>query len=182
MNFKKLATVAVLMSGVVLAAPSFAFVKDAKMNMMMGTMGGKEVIELAAAPGMKLLARNVAANHAVFVYAGKDAKAVFSFYEKALLGEGWKAAGMMGKDAMAGDTMAKDAMGDKKDGATMTPEQMAKDKEKDKMAADAMGKDTMAGDAMMKKGLEEKFSFKGHNISLKVISKTDRVEADLNLN
>ncbi len=107
---KMLVAAAVVVSSLALAAPSFAFVKDAGMNGMMGTMGGKDVIELAAVPGMSLKAKNVSADHATFIYAAKDADkdghAVFAFYEKALLKEGWKAAGMMG--AMADGTMKKD--------------------------------------------------------------------------
>jgi hypothetical protein len=115
---KTLVAAAVVVSSLALAAPSFAFVKDAGMNGMMGTMGGKDVIELAAVPGMSLKAKNVSASHATFIYAAKDADkdghAVFAFYEKALLKEGWKAAGMMG--AMTDNsTMKKD------EGAMMKP-------------------------------------------------------------
>jgi hypothetical protein len=150
---KLLVTAAILASSLALAAPVFTFVKDAKMNGTMATMGGKEVIELAAVPGLTLKGKNISANQATFIYVSteksfdKDSHTVFDFYEKALVKEGWKSAGMMG--AM---------MGEKKPG------------------------ETMAAGAMMKPvKLQEKFSFKTYSILLTANGSKDRVEVDLEL-
>jgi hypothetical protein len=154
----------VAVSGIALAVPEFLFVKDAKSNGMMMMMGNKEVIELAAYPALRLIARNVTKKQAEFIYAGTDLKGAFGFYEKALVKEGWKAAGMMG-DAMNkdGSTMNKDD-GMNKDGSTMNKDDSTMNKE---------------GSAMMAKPLTEKFTFKTYSITLTAKATKDRVEVDL---
>jgi hypothetical protein len=150
---KLIVTAAILASSLALAAPVFTFVKDAKMNGTMATMGGKEVIELAAVPGLTLQGKNIGTKQATFIYASseksfeKDSKTAFEFYEKALVKEGWKSAGMMG--AM---------MGEKKPGETMA-----------------------AGTMMKPVKLEEKFSFKTYTILLTANGSKNRVEVDLEL-
>lgn len=148
-------------AGIALAGPEFFFVKDVKSNGMMMTMGKKDVIELAAYPALKLVARNVSAAQATFIYTigeSKDAlHGAFDFYGKALEKEGWKGAG----DAMMkeGDTMAKPG-----DTMTKPAETMTK-------PADTMG-------AMMKP-LSEKYTLKEHVISLSAKQTRTTVEVDL---
>ena len=153
----------VAVAGIALAAPEFLFVKDAKSNGMMMMMGNKEVIELAAYPALKLIARNVTKKQAEFIYAGTDLKGAFGFYEKALVKEGWKAAGMMGDAMKDGSTMNKDD-GMNKDGSTMNKDDSTMNKE---------------GSAMMAKPLTEKFTFKTYSITLTAKAGKDRVEVDL---
>jgi hypothetical protein len=153
-------------AGVALAAPEFLFVKDAKSNGMMMTMGKKEVIELAAYPALKLQARNVTKDHATFVFVtDKDAlHGAFDYYGKALEKEGWKG---------AGEAMMKDGDAMKKEGDAMAK------------PGDAMAKpgDTMAktGDTMgaMMKPLTEKYSFKTYTITLSAKETKTNVEVDL---
>ena len=155
---KFLIAAALITSSLALAAPVFSFVKDGAMNGTMSTMAGKDVIELAAAPSLKLLARNIGSTQATFIYstssAEKDSKTAFEFYEKAFVKSGWKSAGMMG--AAMGGAMDKPA-----EGAMTKP----------------------ADGAMMGKAvkLEEKFTFKSSSISLKVSGVKDRVQVDLEL-
>ena len=171
---KFLIAAALITSSLALAAPVFTFVKDGAMNGAMTTMAGKDVIELAAAPSLKLLARNIGAKQATFIYSTasleKDSKTAFEFYEKAFVKSGWKSAGMMGA-AMGGamDKPAEGAMTKPADG-TMT-----------KPADGTMTKP--ADGAMMGKAvkLEEKFTFKSSSISLKVSGVKDRVQVDLEL-
>jgi hypothetical protein len=168
MNMKHLIVAAIAVSSLALAAPSFSFSKDVKMNGMMGTMGGKDVIELAAVPGLALKAKNISAKQATFIYTttektyDKDSHTVFDFYAKALVSEGWKSAGMMGS-AMADGGMAKPA-----DGTT-------------KPADGTMAKP--ADGAMMKKSvtLQEKFTLKTNTILVTTTGVKDRVEIDLEL-
>ena len=163
---KFLIAAALITSSLALAAPVFTFVKDGAMNGTMSTMAGKDVIELAAAPSLKLLARNIGAKQATFIYstasAEKDSKTAFEFYEKAFVKSGWKSAGMMGA-AMGGamDKPAEGAMTKPADGTMTKP----------------------ADGAMMGKAvkLEEKFTFKSSSISLKVSGIKDRVQVDLEL-
>lgn len=163
---KFLIAAALITSSLALAAPVFTFVKDGAMTGKMSTMAGKDVIELAAAPGLKLLARNVGGTQASFIYSTvsseKDSKTAFEFYEKAFVKMGWKSAGMMG--ATMGGAMDKPADG------TMT-----------KPADGTMTKP--ADGAMMGKAvkLEEKFTLKSSSISLKVSGVKDRVQVDLEL-
>ncbi len=159
---KFLIAAALITSSLALAAPVFTFVKDGAMNGSMSTMAGKDVIELAAAPSLKLLARNIGSTQATFIYSSssveKDSKTAFEFYEKAFVKSGWKSAGMMGAamDKPADGTMTKPAEG------TMT-----------KPAEGAM-----MGKAVK---LEEKFTFKSSSVSLKVSGVKDRVQVDLEL-
>ena len=168
---KFLIAAALITSSLALAAPVFTFVKDGAMNGAMTTMAGKDVIELAAAPSLKLLARNIGAKQATFIYSTasleKDSKTAFEFYEKAFVKSGWKSAGMMG--AAMGGAMATGTMDKPADG-TMT-----------KPADGTMTKP--ADGAMMGKAvkLEEKFTFKSSSISLKVSGVKDRVQVDLEL-
>ena len=163
---KFLIAAALITSSLALAAPVFSFVKDGAMNGTMSTMAGKDVIELAAAPSLKLLARNIGSTQATFIYstssAEKDSKTAFEFYEKAFVKSGWKSAGMMGA-AMGGamDKPAEGAMTKPADGTMTKP----------------------ADGAMMGKAvkLEEKFMFKSSSISLKVSGVKDRVQVDLEL-
>jgi hypothetical protein len=169
MNTKHVLVAAIAVSSLALAAPSFSFSKDVKMNGMMGTMGGKDVIELAAVPGLTLKGKNISAKQATFIYTStektydKDSHTVFDFYAKALVSEGWKSAGMMG-GAMADGGMAKPA-----DGAMAKP------------ADGAMAKP--ADGAMMKKSvtLQEKFTLKTNTILITTTGVKDRVEIDLEL-
>lgn len=132
------------LSSVALAAPSFMFSKDAKMNLM--AMGN--TIDITAYPALKLVSHKETGSSAILVFAGRDAAGVYAFYDKALKSEGWKDSpdGMMMKeDTMKKDDamMGKDTM--KKDDAMMGKDTMKKD---DAM----MGKDTMK-DGMMKDGM-----------------------------
>lgn len=169
---KTLITLALAALTSAFAAPTFVFVKDAAMNGKMMAAGGKEVIELAAAPSMVLRARNIAPTHAIFFYTSKsqlaDAQALYEFYEGALLQAGWKSHdAMMGDGMMAkdGDAMKKDgAMMDKKDGAMM-----------EKKDGAMMGKDMMA-----KGNFEVAFSMNKYTLVLRVQSRgTDQIEVDL---
>lgn len=158
---KTLITLAISALTLAFAAPSLIFVKDAAMTGKMMKMGDKEVVELAAAPGFSLLARNVAPKHAIFLYSSteqaKDAQALFEFYEGALLEAGWQAGeAMMGKDGAM--------MEGKQDGAMMG-----------KKAEGMMG-----GEAMMAKGLEAHLTLGGHTITLLVRPYgSDRVQVDI---
>jgi hypothetical protein len=165
---------AIAISSIALATPTFKFGKTDKANMMMGK---NDVIEIAAYPKFKLLARNITAKSATLIYQGKDAHAPFEFYEAALIKDGWKSSDAMGKgDAMAGDAMAKgDAMAGK-DG-----------KGADAMAGkpgDAMaGKgDAMAGkgDAMAGKGDDAMMMAAKHSVT-KFTNKTFTLELDSKL-
>ena len=155
---KFLIAAALITSSLALAAPVFTFVKDGAMTGKMSTMAGKDVIELAAAPGLKLLARNVGGTQASFIYSTvsseKDSKTAFEFYEKAFVKMGWKSAGMMG--ATMGSAMDKPA-----EGAMTKPAEGA-----------------MMGKAVK---LEEKFTLKSSSIALKVSGVKDRVQVDLEL-
>jgi hypothetical protein len=166
-NRLKLALMSTLvaMAGIALAVPEFVFVKDAKSNGMMMMMGNKEVIELAAYPALRLIARNVTKKQAEFIYAGTDLKGAFGFYEKALVKEGWKAAGMMG------DAMNKDGSTMNKDGSTMNKDDSTMNKDDSTMNKE--------GSAMMAKPLTEKFTFKTYSITLTAKAGKDRVEVDL---
>ena len=155
---KFLIAAALITSSLALAAPVFTFVKDSAMTGKMSTMAGKDVIELAAAPGLKLLARNVGGVQATLIYSSssveKDSKTAFEFYEKAFVKMGWKSAGMMG--AAMGGAMDKPA-----EGAMTKPAEGA-----------------MMGKAVK---LEEKYTFKSSSIALKVSGVKDRVQVDLEL-
>ena len=163
---KFLIAAALITSSLALAAPVFTFVKVSAMNGTMSTMAGKDVIELAAAPSLKLLARNVGGTQATLIYSSssveKDLKTAFEFYEKAFVKMGWKSAGMMGA-AMAStmDKPAEGAMTKPADGTMTKP----------------------ADGAMMGKAvkLEEKFTFKSSSVALKVSGVKDRVQVDLEL-
>jgi hypothetical protein len=170
---------AITISSIALAAPTFKFGKTDKANMMMGK---NDIIEIAAYPKFKLLARNITAKSATLIYQGKDAHAPFEFYEAALIKDGWKSSdAMMGKgDAMAGDAMAGkgDAMAGKGDAMAGKPA--------DAMAGkgDAMaGKgDAMAGkgDAMAGKGDEAMMMAAKHSVT-KFTNKTFTLELDSKL-
>ena len=163
---------AITISSIALAAPTFKFGKTDKANMMMGK---NDIIEIAAYPKFKLLARNITAKSATLIYQGKDAHAPFEFYEAALIKDGWKSSdAMMGKgDAMAGDAMAGkgDAMAGKGDAMAGKP-------------ADAMaGKgDAMAGkgDAMAGKGDEAMMMAAKHSVT-KFTNKNFTLELDSKL-
>jgi hypothetical protein len=184
---------AITISSIALAAPSFKFGKTDKANMMMGK---NDVIEIAAYPKFKLLARNITAKSATLIYQGKDAHAPFEFYAAALTKDGWKSSdAMMGKgDAMAGDAMAKgdamagkpaDAMAGKGDAMAGKGDAMAGKGDAMAGKGDAMaGKgDAMAGDAMMMaaKHSVTKFTNKTYTITLdsKLIGDRVTVEFDL---
>ena len=155
---KFLIAAALITSSLALAAPVFTFVKDGAMNGTMTTMAGKDVIELAAVPSLKLLARNIGGVQATLIYSSssveKDSKTAFEFYEKAFLKSGWKSAGMMG--AVMGGAMDKPA-----EGAMIKPAEGA-----------------MMGKAVK---LEEKYTFKSSSIALKVSGVKDCVQVDLEL-
>lgn len=155
---KFLIAAALITSSLALAAPVFTFVKDGAMNGTMTTMAGKDVIELAAVPSLKLLARNIGGVQATLIYSSssveKDSKTAFEFYEKAFLKSGWKSAGMMG--AAMGGAMDKPA-----EGAMTKPAEGA-----------------MMGKAVK---LEEKYTFKSSSIALKVSGVKDRVQVALEL-
>lgn len=155
---KFLIAAALITSSLALAAPVFTFVKDGAMNGTMTTMAGKDVIELAAVPSLKLLARNIGGVQATLIYSSssveKDSKTAFEFYEKAFLKSGWKSAGMMG--AAMGGAMDKPA-----EGAMTKPAEGA-----------------MMGKAVK---LEEKYTFKSSSIALKVSSVKNRVQVALEL-
>jgi hypothetical protein len=181
---------AIAISSIALAAPTFKFGKTDKANMMMGK---NDVIEIAAYPKFKLLARNITAKSATLIYQGKDAHAPFEFYEAALIKDGWKSSDAMGKgDAMAGDAMAGDAMAGKSGDAMAgkSGDAMA-GKSGDAMAGkgDAMaGKsgDAMAGkgdDAMMMaaKHSVTKFTNKTHTLTLDSKLVGDRVTVEFEL-
>jgi hypothetical protein len=178
---------AITISSIALAAPTFRFGKTDSANMMMGK---NDIIEIAAYPKFKLLARNITAKSATLIYQGKDAKAPFEFYEKALIKDGWKSSdAMMAGDAMAGksgDAMAGksgDAMAGKSGDAMAG-------KSGDAMAGksgDAMaGKsgDAMAGkdDAMMAgKHSVTKFTNKSFTLTLDSKLVGDRVTVEFDL-
>jgi hypothetical protein len=175
---------AIAIGSLALAAPTFKFGKTDKANMMMGK---NDVIEIAAYPKFKLLARNITAKSATLIYQGKDAHAPFEFYEAALIKDGWKSSdAMMGKgDSMAGDAMAGksgDAMAGKSGDAMAG-------KSGDAMAGksgDAMaGKgDAMAGeDAMMMAAKHSVTKFTNKNLTLELDSKLvgDRVTVEFEL-
>jgi hypothetical protein len=187
---------AITISSIALAAPTFKFGKTDNANMMMGK---NDIIEIAAYPKFKLLARNITAKSATLIYQGKDAHAPFEFYEKALIKDGWKSSdAMMAGDAMAGksgDAMAGksgDAMAGKTDDAMAgkSGDAMA-GKSGDAMAGksgDAMaGKsgDAMAGkdDAMMMAGKHSVTKFTNKTFTLTLDSKLvgDRVTVEFDL-
>jgi hypothetical protein len=181
---------AITISSIALAAPTFKFGKTDKANMMMGK---NDVIEIAAYPKFKLLARNITAKSATLIYQGKDAHAPFEFYEAALIKDGWKSSdAMMGKgDAMAGDAMAKgDAMAGKPADAMAGKGDAMAGKPADAMAGkgDAMaGKgDAMAGkgdEAMMMAAKHSVTKFTNKNFTLELDSKLvgDRVTVEFDL-
>jgi hypothetical protein len=176
---------AITISSIALAAPTFKFGKTDKANMMMGK---NDVIEIAAYPKFKLLARNITAKSATLIYQGKDAHAPFEFYEAALIKDGWKSSDAMGKgDAMAGDAMAKgDAMAGKPADAMAGKGDAMAGKPADAMAGkgDAMaGKgDAMAGkgDAMAGKGDEAMMMAAKHSVT-KFTNKNFTLELDSKL-
>ena len=155
---KFLIAAALITSSLALAAPVFTFVKDGAMNGTMTTMADKDVIEPAAVPSLKLLARNIGGVQATLIYSSssveKDSKTAFEFYEKAFLKSGWKSAGMMG--AAMGGAMEKPV-----EGAMTKPAEGA-----------------MMGKAVK---LEEKYTFKSSSIALKVSGVKDRVQVALEL-
>ena len=168
---------AIAIGSLALAAPTFKFGKTDKANMMMGK---NDVIEIAAYPKFKLLARNITAKSATLIYQGKDAHAPFEFYEAALIKDGWKSSdAMMGKgDAMAGDAMAKgDAMAGKPADA-MAGKGDAMAGKGDAMAGKG---DAMAGkgDAMAK-GDEAMMMAAKHSVT-KFTNKTFTLELDSKL-
>ena len=163
---------AIAIGSLALAAPTFKFGKTDKANMMMGK---NDVIEIAAYPKFKLLARNITAKSATLIYQGKDAHAPFEFYEAALIKDGWKSSdAMAGKgDAMAGDAMAKaDAMAGK-------PADAMVGKPADAMAGKG---DAMAGkgEAMAGKGDEAVMMAAKHSVT-KFTNKTFTLELDSKL-
>jgi hypothetical protein len=162
---------AIAISSIALAAPSFKFGKTDKANMMMGK---NDVIEIAAYPKFKLLARNITAKSATLIYQGKDAHAPFEFYEAALIKDGWKSSDAMAKgDAMAGDAMAKgDAMADKPADAMAGKGDAMAGKPADAMA----GK----GDAMAGKGDEAMMMAAKHSVT-KFTNKTYTITLDSKL-
>jgi hypothetical protein len=177
---------AIAISSIALAAPSFKFGKTDKANMMMGK---NDVIEIAAYPKFKLLARNITAKSATLIYQGKDASAPFEFYAAALTKDGWKSSdAMMGKgDAMAGKG---DAMADKPADAMAGKGDAMAGKPADAMAGkgDAMaGKgDAMAGkgdEAMMMAAKHSVTKFTNKNFTLELDSKLvgDRVTVEFEL-
>jgi hypothetical protein len=163
------------------AAPTFAFSKDAGMNMMMSG----NAVDITAAPGEKLITKSISGQSATLVYSGKNSQAIFNFYDKAIKSEGWKTTAMDGK-MMADGKMVDGKMADDKmkAGDTMT-------KPDDKMkAGDTMAKtgDTMkaddkmkAGDTMAKSGAmmsgvhSATFANGGHSIDLVVRESAGRV-------
>ena len=170
---------AITISSIALAAPTFKFGKTDKANMMMGK---NDIIEIAAYPKFKLLARNVTAKSATLIYQGKDAHAPFEFYEAALIKDGWKSSdAMMGKgDAMAGDAMAKgDAMAGKPADAMAGKGDAMAGKPADAMAGKG---DAMAGkgDAMAGKGDEAMMMAAKHSVT-KFTNKTFTLELDSKL-
>jgi hypothetical protein len=180
---------AITISSIALATPTFKFGKTDKANMMMGK---NDVIEIAAYPKFKLLARNITAKSATLIYQGKDAHAPFEFYEAALIKDGWKSSDAMGKgDAMAGDAMAKgDAMAGKPADAMAGKGDAMAGKPADAMAGkgDAMaGKgDAMAGkgdEAMMMAAKHSVTKFTNKNFTLELDSKLvgDRVTVEFEL-
>jgi hypothetical protein len=173
---------AITISSIALATPTFKFGKTDKANMMMGK---NDVIEIAAYPKFKLLARNITAKSATLIYQGKDAHAPFEFYEAALIKDGWKSSDAMGK----GDAMAPDAMA-KGDAMTGKPADAMAGKPADAMAGkgDAMaGKgDAMAGkgdEAMMMAAKHSVTKFTNKNFTLELDSKLvgDRVTVEFDL-
>jgi hypothetical protein len=171
--------IAIAISSIALAAPTFKFGKSDKANMMMGK---NDVIEIAAYPKFKLLARNITAKSATLIYQGKDAHAPFEFYEAALIKDGWKSSdAMMGKgDAMAGDAMAKgDAMAEKPADAMAGKGDAMAGKPADAMAGKG---DAMAGkgDAMAGKGDEAMMMAAKHSVT-KFTNKTYTITLDSKL-
>jgi hypothetical protein len=188
---------AIAIGSFALAAPTFKFGKTDKANMMMGK---NDVIEIAAYPKFKLLARNITAKSATLIYQGKDAHAPFEFYEAALIKDGWKSSDAMAKgDAMAGDAMAKgdamagdtmagkpaDAMAGKGDAMAGKGDAMAGKGDAMAGKGDAMaGKgDAMAGEAMMMaaKHSVTKFTNKTYTITLDSKLVGDRVTVEFDL-
>ena len=169
---------AITIGSLALAAPSFKFGKTDKANMMMGK---NDVIEIAAYPKFKLLARNITAKSATLISQGKDAHAPFEFYEAALIKDGWKSSDAMGKgDAMAGDAMAKgDAMAGKPADA-MAGKGDAMAGKGDAMAGKG---DAMAGDAMMMAAKHSVTKFTNKTFTLELDSKLvgDRVTVEFDL-
>jgi hypothetical protein len=157
-TFARFTLMMVALSSVALAAPSFMFSTDAKMNLM--AMGN--TIDITAYPALKLVSHKETGSSAMLVFSGRDAAGAYAFYDKALKSEGWKDSpdGMMMKedtmkkdDAMMGkDATMKDTM--KKDDAMMGKDATMKDTMKKDDAM--MGKDTMKkDDAMMGKVTKE---------------------------
>jgi hypothetical protein len=99
----KFAVAALLVGGVSLAAPMFAFSTSNTANAMMKA----DTINLSAYPKLKLLAKDIMGARATLTYTGTDAKGVFNFYEAAFKKEGWKVGAAM--VAKPGDTMSKPA-------------------------------------------------------------------------
>ena len=83
-------------------APMLKYTAMPSMNMMMS--GG--AVEFGKMPGETLLSRSAAGHNATLIYQSQNAKGLFDFYNKAIMGEGWKEdmnmkMGMMGKGEYA---------------------------------------------------------------------------------
>ena len=155
------------------AAPTFAFSKEAGMNMMMSA----GVVDISAAPGEKMISRSVSGQSATLVYSGKNSQAIFNFYDKAIKSEGWKTTAMDGK-MMAEGTMAKptDTMAAKPADTMAAKPGDSMAKPTDTMAAkpgDTMAKP--AAGAMMGGTHSATFAQGGHTIDLNVRESGGRV-------
>lgn len=76
------------MSMSMMGAPMLRFTGEKGMNMMMGKSND---LMIMAAPGMGKYTYNMMGGHSGTVtYAGKNAKALFGYYSKAIKSEGWK--------------------------------------------------------------------------------------------
>ncbi|WP_407569158.1 hypothetical protein [Deinococcus altitudinis] len=165
------------------AVPAFAFSTQSGMNMMMNSGGA---VEIAAAPGEKLVSRSVKGTAATLVYAGKNSASIFAFYDRAIKAEGWKTTAMDGKmmaegammksgDSMAKptDTMAASTMSAKPADTMAKPaDTMAKPAT---MTSGAMNSGTMNSGAMMGGTHSATFAMGGHTIDLNVRESAGRV-------
>jgi hypothetical protein len=179
-KFARFTLMCLALSSVALAAPSFMFSTDAKMNLM--AMGN--TIDITAYPALKLVSHKETGSSAVLVFAGRDAVGAYAFYDKALKSEGWKDSpdGMMMKeDTMMKDTMMKDTM--KKDDTMMNKDTMMKDtmKKDDAMMSKVTKEDMMMAEKMkMKDGTYHGFYVMGKNvISLTTRNNAGRVTVTL---
>ena len=147
------------------AAPTFAFSKEAGMNMMMSA----GVVDISAAPGEKMISRSVSGQSATLVYSGKNSQAIFNFYDEAIKSEGWKTTAMDGK-MMAEGTMAKptDTTAAKPGDSMAKPTDTMATKPGDTMAKPAAG-------AMMGGTHSATFAQGGHTIDLNVREAGGRV-------